>query len=75
MAEILHQLVGSLSHDLQGLYIPGGAGVLPPTVSTKELHHLHDLAHERGTFVIKSTTPLPNNLNDSSSQIIFTKWI
>ena len=27
MAEILHQLIGSLSHDLQilqGLYIPGG---------------------------------------------------
>ena len=23
MAEILHQLIGSLSHDLQGLYIPG----------------------------------------------------
>ena len=25
MEEILHQLVGSLSHYLQGLYIPGGA--------------------------------------------------
>ena len=24
MEEILHQLVGSLSHYLQGLYIPGG---------------------------------------------------
>ena len=32
MAEILHQLIGSLSHDLQGLYIPGGAGFLPSTV-------------------------------------------
>ena len=31
MAEILHQLIGSLSH-LQGLYIPGGAGFLPSTV-------------------------------------------
>ena len=29
--EILHQLVGSLSHYLQGLYIPGGAGFLPST--------------------------------------------
>ena len=32
MAEILHQLIGSLSHYLQGLYIPGGAGFLPSTV-------------------------------------------
>ena len=31
MAEILHQLIGCLSH-LQGLYIPGGAGFLPSTV-------------------------------------------
>ena len=35
MAEILHQLIGSLSHYLQGLYIPGGAGFLPSTVSQK----------------------------------------
>ena len=33
MAEILHQLIGSLSHHLQGLYIPGGARFLPSTVS------------------------------------------
>ena len=32
MAEILHQLIGSLSHYLQGLHIPGGAGFLPSTV-------------------------------------------
>ena len=32
MAEFLHQLIGSLSHYLQGLYIPGGAGFLPSTV-------------------------------------------
>ena len=33
MAEILHQLIGSLSRYLQGLYIPGSAGCLPSTVS------------------------------------------
>ena len=32
MEEILRQLIGSLSHYLQGLYIPGGAGFLPSTV-------------------------------------------
>ena len=32
MEEILHQSVGSLSHYLQGLYIPGCAGFLPSTV-------------------------------------------
>ena len=32
MEEILHQLIGSLSHCLQGLCIPGGAGFLPSTV-------------------------------------------
>ena len=32
MEEILHQLIGSLSRYLQGLYVPGGAGFLPPTV-------------------------------------------
>jgi len=35
MEEILHQLipVGSLSHYLQGFFIPGGAGFLLSTVS------------------------------------------
>ena len=33
MVEILHQLIGSSSHYLQNLYIPGGAGFLPSTVS------------------------------------------
>ena len=32
MEEILHQMIGSLSHYLQGLYIPDGAGFLPSTV-------------------------------------------
>ena len=32
MEEILHQSVGGLSHYLQGLCIPGGAGFLPSTV-------------------------------------------
>ena len=32
MEEILHQLISSLFHYLQGLYIPGGAGFLPSTV-------------------------------------------
>ena len=32
MEEILHQLIGSLSHFLQGLTHPGGAGFLPSTV-------------------------------------------
>ena len=32
MEEILHQLIGSLYHYSQGLYIPGGAGFLPSTV-------------------------------------------
>ena len=34
MEEILHQLIYSLSHYLQGLCIPGGAGFLPSTVSS-----------------------------------------
>ena len=45
--EILHQLIGSLSHYLQGLYMSGGAGFLPSTVSScdlvlseKKRHHL-----------------------------------
>ncbi len=37
MEEILLQLICSLTmfnpHDLQGLYIPGGAGILPSTAS------------------------------------------
>ena len=32
MEEILHQLIGSLSHYLQVLHIPAGAGFLPSTV-------------------------------------------
>ena len=32
MEEILHQLIGSLSQYLHGLYIPGGGGFLPSTV-------------------------------------------
>ena len=36
MEEILHQLMGSLAHYLQGLYIPGGAGFLPS--SSMSLH-------------------------------------
>ena len=35
--EILHQLIGSLSHYLQGLYMSGGAGFLPSTVSSCDL--------------------------------------
>ena len=31
MEEIQHQLLGSLSHYLQGFYISGGAGSLPST--------------------------------------------
>ncbi len=35
MEKILHQLIGSSSHYLQGfIYIPGGAGFLPSTVSS-----------------------------------------
>ena len=36
MEEILHQLIGSLSHYLQALYMSGGAGFLPSTVV---VHH------------------------------------
>ena len=36
MEEILHQLMCSLSHYLQGLCIPGGAGFLPSTVSSQK---------------------------------------
>jgi len=32
MEEILHQLIGSLSHCFRVSYIPGGAGFLPSTV-------------------------------------------
>jgi len=32
MDKILHQLIGSLSHYLKVIYIPGGAGFLPSTV-------------------------------------------
>ena len=37
MEEILHQLIGSLSHYLQGLYIPGGSGFLPSTVVVSQI--------------------------------------
>ena len=37
MEEILHQLIGSLlSHYLQGCILPGGAGFLPSTISSRE---------------------------------------
>ena len=32
MEKILHQLIGSLSHYLRGLYIPGGADAVPSAV-------------------------------------------
>ena len=37
MEEILHQLIGSLSHYLQGFIHPGGAGFLPSTVPLSSL--------------------------------------
>ena len=40
MEEILHQLIGSISHYLQGFCIPGGAGFLPSTVSVSPLNIL-----------------------------------
>ena len=42
MAEILHQLIDSLSqaHYLQGLYIPGGAGYQPSTVASQCLREI-----------------------------------
>ena len=39
MEEILHQLICSLSHYLQGLCIPGGAGFLPSTVCIGSLRN------------------------------------
>ena len=51
MAEILHQLIGSLFHCLQVLYIPSGAGFLPSTVSVYQKHQ-----HIYGTSLI--TAPL-----------------
>ena len=36
MAEILHQLIGKLSHIYRVLYIPGGAGFQPSTVSPQQ---------------------------------------
>ena len=36
MAEILHQLIGSLSHFYRVLYIPGGVGFLPSTVGGRD---------------------------------------
>ena len=40
MAEILHQLIDSLSHYLQGLYISGGAGYQPSTVASACLREI-----------------------------------
>ncbi len=40
MAEILHQLIGSFSHYLQGFYIPGGAGFQPSTVVQVQVNNL-----------------------------------
>ena len=34
-----NQLIGSLSHCLQGLYIPDGAGFLPSTVVSESPFH------------------------------------
>ena len=43
MEEILHQLICSLSHYLQGLCIPGGAGFLPSTVGYLQFLQYHPL--------------------------------
>ena len=39
MEEILHQLMGTLYHYLQGFIHPGGAGLLPSTVAFKPWRH------------------------------------
>ena len=45
MEEILHQLIGSFSHYLQVLYIPGGAGFFPSTVGLSQCGIVHGHAH------------------------------
>ena len=32
MEKILHQLIGSLSHDVEDFHIPDGAGSIPSTI-------------------------------------------
>ena len=48
---IVHRLISSLSHYLQGLYIPGGAGYLQSTasvMSSKNLEGIFLLDHKNG---------------------------
>ena len=52
MEEILHQGIGSLSHCLQGLRIPGGAGFLPCLS-----HCLQGLRIPGGAGFLPSTLP------------------
>jgi len=55
MEEILHQLIGSLSHYLQGFIHPGGAGFLPSTVCNKYYiiccNHVHMSMNLLGNFI------------------------
>ena len=60
MEEILHLLVGSLSHSLQGLYIPSGAGFLPSTVSWDHIrfifHWLKGIIAKKNLKVLEDET-------------------
>ena len=74
MEEILHQLIGSLSHFYRVLYIPGGAGFLPSTVWVRNpLKDAVSKSFRRGFFfpmgflrigpggVVKKTFPTGHN--------------
>ena len=54
MQEILHQLIGSLSHYLRVLYIPGGAGFFPSTVF-QLWHWLTQACRIVATFLARGT--------------------
>ena len=79
MEEILHQLICSLSHYLQGLCIPGGAGFCPSTVWTPQTNKGPDRLIFRGWFQLGSSESFELHLGFRSRGIPYTssqqKWV
>ena len=78
MEEILHQLIGSFSHYLRSLYIPGGAGFLPSTVCPILLSNLwtfweHYIEAYRWLTAKRLRHPAPQHfcLQKNDGQIVY----
>ena len=76
MAEILHQLIGSLSHDLQGLYIPGGDRRISEPSTVSSTCHQPFPWNSRGPISLYETTIFPQfalNADPPTMHSSFTK--